>query len=259
MPAPHVAIPFGINAGFHSGLPRDIVDHYCAWGRDVVVRSPVLSTAQADEVVASLASCARIHLLLLVERNDPALVASLTPWLLAHPGVRIELGNELDLLGLTPNQFAEFVCLSVDGLRQGGYTNEIVSGSIYTVDDHSPQDFDQYLAPMLAKCGSEITIGLHWYGYVSQAWIDRVKALHRPVSITEVGQASIDPATDAAQTIYLQEQGDAYALLGSLLHDVLVYQQASCPDAADHTNLCNYGIQRADRTWKPADNLFRVQ
>jgi hypothetical protein len=252
----------GINDGFHSPLPPDVVVHYCEAMRDLVVRAPVLSAEQAAAFRRSVASCPRIHVLLLVEDADRALVASLAAYLREPhddlPAVwGIELGNERDLAGMTPDQFGAFVGSARDTLRNAGFMGKIVTGGIYTVDRHEPQGFLQYLAPALTAC-PDCVIGLHWYGDTSDAWLARVQALDRPVAITEFGMPSCTPQQDEAQRVYLEEKLAAFARIPALA--AIVYQRPSGPEPcnnSDASHLAHFGLQRPDGSWKPGDHVLR--
>ena len=251
----------GINDAFHSPLPPEIAAHYCETGRDIVLRAPVLSADQATALRQSVASCPRIHVLLLVESADAALVASLADSLQKPQGLPpvwgIELGNELDLAGLTPEQFGAFVGAAHDALRAAGFTGNIVTGGIYTVDRHEPQDFATYLAPAIAAC-PDCVVGLHWYGDTSDNWLARVQALNRPVAVTEFGMPSCTPAQDDAQLGYLQEKLAAYARVPVLV--AIVYQRASAPEPcnnSDNSHLAHFGLQRPDGSWKPGEAVMR--
>jgi hypothetical protein len=246
----------GINDGYHSPLPPDLVAHYCASNRDVVLRSPVLSTEQATALRQSVATCPRIKVLLLIEDANIALAAAIAPDLQRPdlpPVWGVELGNERDLAGLSPQQFGTFTQGAHDALRGGGYSGQIVTGGIYTVDRHEPQEFEQYLAPAIAAC-PDCTIGLHWYGDTSDAWLARVQALGRPVAITEFGMPSCTPAQDDAQNAYLQEKLSAYARVPALA--AIIYQRPSAPEPcsnSDASHFAHFGLQRPDGSWKPGD------
>jgi len=207
-----------------------------------------------------VASCPRIHVLLLVESADAALVASLADSLQKPQGLPpvwgIELGNELDLAGLTPEQFGAFVGGSRDALRRAGFTGNIVTGGIYTVDRHEPQDFVAYLAPASTAC-SDCMIGLHWYGDTSDRWLARVQALERPVAITEFGMPSCTARQDSAQRVYLQEKLAAFARIPALA--AIVYQRPSAPEPcnnSDASHLAHFGLQRPDGSWKPGEAIL---
>jgi hypothetical protein len=249
----------GINDGFHSPLPPQLVAHYCASNRDVVLRSPVLSAEQATALRQSVASCPRIKVLLLIEDANVALAAALAPDLQRPdlpPVWGVELGNERDLAGMTPQQFGAFVGASHDALRAAGFTGNIVTGGIYTVDRHEPQDFAAYLAPAIAAC-PDCIVGLHWYGDTSDNWLARVQALGRPVAITEFGMPSCTPGQDDAQNAYLQEKLSAYARVPALA--AIIYQRPSAPEPcnnSDASHFAHFGLQRPDGSWKPGEGVF---
>src|SRR5215510_10167562 len=71
----------GINDGFHTPLAPELTAHYCEWNKDIVLRAPVLSAGQATALRQSIASCPRIHVLLLIEDADVALAAAIAPGL----------------------------------------------------------------------------------------------------------------------------------------------------------------------------------
>jgi hypothetical protein len=251
----------GINDAFHSPLPPEIAAHYCDTGRDIVLRAPVLSADQATALRQSVASCPRIRVLLLVENADDALVASLAASLQKSQGLPpvwgVELGNERDLAGLTPQQFGAFVGSSRDALRSAGFTGHIVTGGIYTVDRHEPQDFAAYLAPAIAAC-SDCVIGLHWYGDTSDTWLARVQALERPVAITEFGMPSCTATQNEAQLAYLREKLTAFARIPALA--AIVYQRPSAPEPcnnSDASHLAHFGLQRPNGSWKPGEAILR--
>jgi hypothetical protein len=258
--APRMLI--GINDGFHSPLPPEVAAHYCEGGRDFVLRSPVLSADQATALRQSVASCPQIRVLLLVENADRDLVASLAAHLQAHrndlpPVWGIELGNERDLAGMTPQQFGDFVGAGRQLLRDAGYTGIIVTGGIYTVDRHEPQDFATYLAPAIAAC-PDCVIGLHWYGDTSDSWLARVQALEKPVAITEFGMPSCTAEQDGRQRTYLEEKLAAFARVPALA--AIVYQRASAPEPcnnSDASHLAHFGLQRPDGSWKPGATVLK--
>ena len=250
----------GINDGFHSPVAPEVAAHYCDWNKDIVLRSPILSADQATALRQSVASCPRIHVLLLIEGADSALAAAIAPDLQRPdlpPVWGVELGNERDLDGLTPEQFGTFVGAAHDALRAAGFTGNIVTGGIYTVDRHSPQDFAEYLAPAIAAC-PDCLVGLHWYGDTSDNWLARVQALNKPVAVTEFGMPSCTAAQDDAQLAYLQEKLAAYARVPALV--AIVYQRPSAPEPcnnSDNSHLAHFGLQRPDGSWKPGEQVMR--
>jgi hypothetical protein len=250
----------GINDAFHSPLPPELAAHYCDWNKDFVLRSPILSAEQATALRQSVASCPRIHVLLLIEGADCALAAAIAPDLQRTdlpPVWGVELGNERDLDGLTPQQFGAFVGAAHDALRAAGFTGNIATGGIYTVDRHEPQDFATYLAPAIAAC-PDCIVGLHWYGDTSDSWLARVQAVNKPVAVTEFGMPSCTPAQDDAQLAYLQEKLAAYARVPALV--AIIYQRPSAPEPcnnSDNSHLAHFGLQRPDGSWKPAEQVMR--
>ncbi len=250
----------GINDAFHSPVAPDAAAHYCGWNRDIVLRSPILSAEQATALRQSVASCPRIHVLLLIEGADSTLAAALAPDLQRTdlpPVWGVELGNERDLAGLSPEQFGAFVGAAHDALRAAGFTGNIVTGGIYTVDRHEPQDFATYLAPAIAAC-PDCIVGLHWYGDTSDSWLARVQALNKPVAVTEFGMPSCTAAQDDAQLAYLQEKLAAYARVPALV--AIVYQRPSAPEACDNSDtshFAHFGLQRPDGSWKPGEQVLR--
>jgi Glycosyl hydrolase catalytic core len=250
----------GIGEGYRSLVESDIGAYFCGWNRDVVVRVAILAAGQAVAVRRSVASCPRIHLLLLIEEENVPLAAAIAPDL-ERPDLPplwgVELGNERDLAGMSPSQFGAFTKAARDALRGGGYRGLIVTGGIYTVDRHKPQEFDRYLAPAIAAC-PDCAVGLHWYGDTSDRWIARVQALGKPVVITEFGMPSCTPAQDEAQRAYLQEKLAAYARVPALA--AIIYTRQSAPEPcnkSDKSRLAHYGLQRPDGSWKPGEALLR--
>lgn len=245
-------IALGINDGFHSPLPAEIVDHYCGYGRDLIVRSPVLSGAGATELLTSVRACPRVSILLLVEHADLALVQDLAAVASDAQVWGVELGNELDLAGLSPQAFGAFVTNGMTILRAAGYTGRILSGGIYTVSDETLA----YLTAANLPAG--VTIGLHWYGDTSTAWLARVQTLGVPVAVTEFGMPSCTPAQDAAQLAYLQEKLSDYPKTGNVLA-AIVYQRGSADvpcDTSDASHFAHFGLE-SHGTWKPGDSVFR--
>lgn len=254
-PAP---LLLGMNDGGHTGVPRPIVDRYCALNRDFVIRAAVLSVDEAAVVLDSLKPCARLRALLLVETNDLALVRALAAFSRTRADIwGIELGNELDLAGLTPWQFNDFIAQAWGLLRQAGYEGQIITGGIYTVDDHQPQDFLTYLRPALDSC-PDCVIGLHWYGNTSDAWLARVQALGLPVAVTEFGMPACTPAQEAAQLAYFTEKLSAFRRTGNVIA-AIPYQRLSAAapcDGSDASHLAHFGLERPDGTLKPAAAIF---
>src|SRR6476646_1833534 len=245
----------GINEG--PAVPPAVVAHYCGYNREFVVRAPVKSAADATAALDTIASCARLRSLWLVEKDDLALVHALALVASTRAPWGIELGNELDLAGLTAQQFAVWVRSARMILRDAGYSGIIVTGGVYSVDGHQPQDFEDYVRPAMDAC-SDCHVGLHWYGDTSEYWLSRVQHLGVPSMVTEFGLPSCTPAQDAAQRTYVQQQLAAYARTGRVLASVF-YQQNSADvpcNNSDTSHLAHFGLQRPDGSYKPVDALF---
>jgi Glycosyl hydrolase catalytic core len=132
-----------------------------------------------------------------------------------------------------------------------------VTGGIYTVDRHEPQDFTSYLAPAIAAC-PDCVVGLHWYGDTSDSWLARVQALEKPVAITEFGMPSCTAEQDKAQRVYLEEKLAAFARIPALA--AIVYQRPSAPEPcnnSDKSHLAHFGLQRPDGSWKPGESVLK--
>lgn len=254
------AAPFllGVNDGGHTGVPADIAHRYCAANREFVNRAAVSSVDEAAVVLESLKACDRLHGLLLVEQADVHLVQQLAPFVAQRPDVwGVELGNELDLAGLTPQQFATFIVSSRAALRDAGYMGRILIGGIYTVDRHSPQDFEAYVRPAIAAC-PDCLLALHWYGDTSDYWLARVQALGVDVVVTEFGMPACTPAQEDQQLAYLREKLSAFRRTGNVLA-AIVYQRLSAPAPCtdtDASHLAHFGFERPDGSLKPAVAIF---
>ena len=246
----------GINEG--PVVPPDIVSHYCGYNRDFVVRAPIKSAAEAAAALDTIASCARLRSLWLVEKDDLALVGAVAEIARARAPWGIELGNELDLAGLTPAQFAVWVRSARQLLRDAGYAGIIVTGGVYSVDGHQPQDFEDYVRPAMDAC-PDCYVGLHWYGDTSEYWLSRVQHLGVPVMITEFGLPSCTPEQDEAQRTYAEQQLTAYARTGKVLASIFYqHNSADVPcNNSDASHLAHFGLQRPDGSYKPVDALFQ--
>ena len=182
----------GINEG--PAVPPAVVAHYCGYNREFIVRAPVKSAADATAALDTIASCTRLRSLWLVEKDDLALVRALALVASTRAPWGIELGNELDLAGLTAQQFAVWVRSARMILRDAGYSGIIVTGGVYSVDGHQPQDFEDYVRPAMDAC-SDCYVGLHWYGDTSEYWLSRVQHLGVPAMVTEFGLPSCTPGS----------------------------------------------------------------
>ena len=248
----------GVNDGGHTGVPQAIAARYCTANRDLLIRAAVSSADEARVVLDSLQACARLHGLLLVEKADVGLVQQLAPFLASRSDVwGVELGNELDLAGLTPPLFASFIGASRDALRAAGYRGRIVIGGTYTVDDHQPQDFEAYLRPAVTAC-PDCLVALHWYGDTSDYWLARVQALGWQVLVTEFGMPACTSTQENAQLAYYREKLSALRRPGNILGAV-VYQRLSAAapcNATDASHLAHFGFERPDGSLKPGAQVF---
>lgn len=267
-PAAFVARPralpllVGLNgAPYGQPLPAETYRHLEQWappGRGVILRSPVRSY---QEALLSLmfTRTYEIRELLLVERPDLELVASLA----GLPAWGVELVNEpnLDTRGftaLTPAAFGAFVRDSRAALRAGGFGGHIVSGGVWNTDadglDYVRKALP-YWEPAAAASHDEVWLGLHWYhdagvdvrGQVQQALGTR------PLLVTEFGMPARDATSERAQAAYVDAQLAAFETLDTLVGAV-GYQLPCGLDTRDDLN--NFGIQRLDGTWRPADAVF---
>jgi hypothetical protein len=251
------AMLLGINEG--PVVPPEVAAHYCGYNREFIVRAPVKSAADATLALGTIASCPRLKSLWLVEKDDLAVVRELAPGVRDHAPWGIELGNELDLAGRTPQQFAAWVRSARQLLRDAGYVGIIVTGGVYSVDGHQPQDFEEYVRPAIDAC-PDCYVGLHWYGDTSEYWLSRVQHLGVPAMVTEFGLPSCTPAQDAAQRTYTQQQLAAYEQTGKVVASIFYqHNSADVPcNNSDTSHLAHFGLQRPDGTYKPVDALFKA-
>ena len=224
-----------------------------ALGSWQTLRVPVHSESEARDVLDAVQPYPTLSVLILIEKPDLGLVTSVLPVLLkAWPGrlAGIELCNECDLQNVSAQDFGGFVWAAYLQLTHAGFTGDILSGGIYTVDDETLN----YLvaAMVVGPWPQDITLGLHWYGDVSDHWLAEVQAFGHRTAVTEYGIPSRTPAGDAAQVAYLTSQTAAFQRLGASY--ALIYQCCSGPSAS---NLDNFGLWRFDGSQKPAFSLLK--
>src|SRR5580765_5629777 len=109
----------GINAGPERFTP-DYLEHFSAWGA-ITIRTGVRSVDEARRVLRSLPPYPSLRVLLLVEKADPALVQGLLAVKDLPQLAGVELGNELDLAGLSANEFATWTQTAHGLLTAGGW------------------------------------------------------------------------------------------------------------------------------------------
>lgn len=233
----------GLNAGPERFTP-DNLSHLAALG-SITLRTGVQNSQQARDVLTAVEPYPGLTVLLLVERPDLGLVAQLLS-VKDHPQLAgAELVNEPELQGLTAQQWGAFVNAAYRQLMAGGWTKQIISGGLYTVDDSTIQYMREANLPVGLSCRA-----WHFYG----DWTDAILAQMRQfgcVTITETGMPSRTPPEDQGQLAYLS-QGKATADRGGAA-SFFLYQLASGPSAS---NLDNFGISRVDGTWKPAESVL---
>jgi hypothetical protein len=242
-PIPHIGIN-GLMYGQY--LPAQLAP-ICQSSKALTVRAPVRSVAEANTLLAGITPCGNLSALLLVEKPDLGLVASLLN-VKDHPLViGIELTNEPELQGLTAQQFGAFVIAAQRQLLDGGWTKDILSGGLYTVD----ADTVQYLrdANLALMCHA-----WHFYGEWSDAILAMIQSTGSCWALTETGAPSTDAASDAYQLQYLT-QGLVMAQRGGARY-VTPYQLLSGP-CGDTSNLGNFGLLRCDLSQKPAFSLLQ--
>ena len=241
---PHI----GINAGPERFTP-DYLEHFSAWGR-ITIRTGVRSVDEARRVLQSLPPYPSLRVLLLVEKADRALVQALLLVKDFPQLAGVELGNELDLAGLSADEFATWTQTAYDLLIGGGWHRDVISGGIYTVTAATLR----YAAPALARLPCEALFGVHLYGNSSDrvlADLQQAAGCHQ-IAVTEFGMPSRTPKEDQAQAAYVADKLNAFRRVGATY--ALIYQ---CCSAPDRSNLSNFGLERADRTWKPFQPIAR--
>lgn len=260
---PAVEAPFlhgGVNAGFHAPLPDDFLRYLASAGRPLTLRSPVLTVGQARDILRSLEPYPSLSCLLLVEGPDQRLVASLLD-VMHHPSLTgLEFMNEPDLWhpDFTPTQYADAVLVAYRQLRDGGWSTDIVSGGLFSVEAEEPSGdwhAHTYLTPLLSTAPADLVIGLHWYGDTSDVWLGRVRDLvgGRRIAITEFGVSSRTAAEDQAQLAYYRGAISQFRRLGNVAY-CLPYQLVSGPSTSD---LDNFGLLRFDGSQKPAAHILQ--
>jgi exo-beta-1,3-glucanase (GH17 family) len=213
------------------------------------MRATVRTRGEAQAALNSVRGYPRLSVLLLIDAADLSLVgdvATLTP---SVQWVGVELGNELDLTGLSAAQFGKFVSDGDAVLRAHGFEGDVISGGIYTVTNETLG----YLQEAMQLMPADVVLGLHWYSDSGPALQATVQALagQRRIAVTEFGMPSQDADQDAQQLAYLQQQLAAFQRLGATY--ALIYQLVSGPTTSANDN---FGLQRYDGTWKPAAALL---
>jgi hypothetical protein len=242
-------IPYlGVNGLYGGALPAMTLDMLEGFG-PVVMRATVRTRGEAQAALNSVRGYPRLSILLLIDAADLPLVGDIAMLTPSVQWVGVELGNELDLAGLSAAQFGKFVSDGDAVLRAHGFEGDVISGGIYTVTNETLG----YLQEAMQSMPADVVLGLHWYGDSGPALQTTVQALagHRRIAVTEFGMPSQDADQDAQQLAYLQQQLAAFQRLGATY--ALIYQLVSGPTTSANDN---FGLQRYDGTWKPAAALL---
>jgi hypothetical protein len=243
-PIPHL----GVNGLYGGVLPSDTLNALDAMNI-LTLRATVRTKAEAQAALDSVYGYPDLNVLLLVGTADLGLVGDIATLASSSHWVGVELGNELDLAGLSAAQFGKFVSDGDQVLRAHGFTGDVISGGVYTVTNETLG----YLQEAMQLMPPDVVLGLHWYGDSGPALQATVQALagSRKVAVTEFGMPSRDADQDAGQLAYLQQQLAAFQRLGATY--ALIYQLVSGPTTSANDN---FGLQRYDGTWKPAAALL---
>ena len=216
-PSPVHILSLGLNDGFHSGLDPATVTRYCGH----TIRTPQLSAEGLLAYYASIASCPSMKTIVLVEGPDVALVAALVP--LLHAGDRLEAGNELEL---NPHQFsvAQYGAWIAQARAAAGVP--IITGGVFTLND----DTKPYLLAAKAAC-PDCTLGVHLYEDLSDADLQWLRDLGRPLAVTEFG-AHTNCDSGLGQKAWIENQWARFALVPAITA-AIVYQRAIGPTCSD--------------------------
>lgn len=223
-----------------------------ALGTHLTLRVPVHSYTEARDVLDSVRPYSTLSVLLLIEKPDLDLVTAVLPAMVdAWPGrlAGIELGNELDLYGLTPQQFGAFVLAGYQQLRRH-YDGPIISGGIFSVQDDSLD----YVRHASVNWPADIVLGIHPYEALDDDVLAKLQAFHRQIAATEYGMPSRNAAEDQAQDAYLRSQTAMLTRLGAAW--ALIYQLVSGA-CGDLSNLANFGLLDCHNSPKPSMELLR--
>lgn len=249
-PVQPIHVSYGINDGFHSPLPPDIVMHDCGYGKDLTIRTPQIAPADLLSFLVSIQPCGTLHTLLLVENPDTNLLVNLLPVALANHVPAIELGNELEIApnNLTPAQYAAWIGEAFAVTQNMGYQGVLIMGGVYALTDET----EQAITLALPSCPTCL-VGVHLYEPLTDAQIAWLQGLHRPVAVTEFGSPTgCGPAQWPAQAAYWQAQNVSFARIPASY--VIGYQRPSGA-VGDCSNLATFGIE-TQGFWKPADAVL---
>lgn len=257
--SPPNALPtiIGIVGSYHGPLDGMLLTQLSASTKQMIVlRAAVTSAEQARAIVAAVAPFANIKILWLVEKADGELLEALNPVISRadgfNPTIGIELGNELDLAGLTSAQFGAWTMAAYSALRANGFTAAIVSGGVYSVQ---PDTLAWLRGAGLYNWPKDLIVGVHRYGNPDggqQGYDSRtaetmaLRGLGRQFAVTEFGY----PMHDAA--------GEAWAA-DAALRDLAWFHAAGAvysiwyqiTDGPGTSDLDRYGVHTLNGRWKP--------
>jgi len=241
---------FGINDFWHpdGGVPVEILEHYAAWGGDVTIRVPLENRQAAQVWFDAVAAFPTIQTIVLIEKPDSTLVDQIAPLAVKYNARAVELGNELDLAGLTSDEFATFVALGVDILTRAGFKGDIISGGVYTVSEQTIS----WATPMLTRCPS-VVFGVHWYQSTDDNTCGMLQALRRRIAVTEFGLPVLGTEQDK-QAEYTQRAMERFNLVPV---EYMIYYERMRGPITSTDNLDRFGIYEPEtKTWFKTDNVL---
>jgi hypothetical protein len=189
--------------GLNGGSTQVDLDVISSWG-PMTTRAGVETVERAAEIldVCDHATPRRVEALFLVQSVDPGLVHDLGVLLAGRTDCGIELGNELNLWGVSPADFGTFVMDSYTKLREGlNFIGEIWSGGVS--DCRRNNGLDYLEAAGVLDWPSDLGCALHRYPAdpwtqdptpgqeVEPRWREQAHIVallaNRPIAITEFG------------------------------------------------------------------------
>jgi hypothetical protein len=228
---------------------------------NLTLRAGVATAQQAQQIVDSVKPYPSLHVLWLVEAADDSIVKAIEP--IAQASLQtwgIELGNELDLGGLSSKQFGDWVLRNHTWLRAAGYTGRVVSGGIFAVQPETLK--------WLTDAGStswpvDIIIAIHRYGdpdssdkYTSrdaenQAILQATRG--HQVVVTEFGYPTHTSADEAWAAEAVKRDISWFGKLAAPL--ITQYQLLDGPGTG---NIDHFGIKTVDGRWKPGAETLGI-
>jgi hypothetical protein len=220
---------------------------------NLTLRAGVATAQQAQQIVDSVKPYPSLHVLWLVEAADDSIVKAIEP--IAQASLQtwgIELGNELDLGGLSSKQFGDWVLRNHTWLRAAGYTGRVVSGGIFAVQ---PETLKWLTDAGSQNWPADIIIAVHRYGdpdssdkYTSrdaenQAILQATRG--HQVVVTEFGYPTHTSADEAWAAEAVKRDISWFGKLAAPL--ITQYQLLDGPGTG---NIDHFGIKTVDGRWK---------